>query len=56
MHVDKLGLTGLWILRILSNLWKPNSTTTFLQAYKPCPWGVYDILDKIGIYSDRNTV
>jgi hypothetical protein len=37
MPVDKLVLAGLWILRILSNLGKPNSATTFLQAYNPYP-------------------
>jgi len=56
MHVDKLVRTGLRITRILNNLRKPNSATTFLQAYKPYPWGIRDMLDKIGICSDRNTV
>jgi hypothetical protein len=35
MHVDKLVRTGLRIPRILNNPRKPNSATTFLQAYKP---------------------
>ncbi len=56
MHVDKLVRTGLRISRILNNFRKPNSATTFLQAYKPYLWGIRDILDKIGICSDRNTV
>jgi hypothetical protein len=56
MHVDKLVLAGLRIPRFLNNLRKPNSTTTFLQAYKPYPWGIRDMLDKIRICIDRNTV
>jgi hypothetical protein len=55
MHVDKLVLAGLWVPCILNNFRKPNSVTTFFQVYKPYPWGIRDMLDKIGICSDRNT-
>jgi len=56
MHVDKLVLAGLWVPCILNNLRKPNPATALLQAYKPYPWGIRDIHDKIGICIDRNTV